>query len=40
MRKLKYEEVDLFQISLNPHLIYICNGDTKEIIIDKETDDE
>lgn len=36
MRKLKYDEVDLFQISLNPHLIYICNGDTKEIEVLRE----
>lgn len=40
MRKLKYDEVDFYHIDLNPHLIYICNGDTKEIIIDKEDNDE
>lgn len=40
MRKFNYDEVDFYHIDLNPHLIFICNGDKKEIQVIKETEDE
>lgn len=36
MRKLKYDEVDFYHIDLNPHLVFICNGDKKEIEVIKD----
>lgn len=30
-RKFSYDEVDIRSIDINPGLIFICNGDKKEI---------
>lgn len=30
-RKFKYDEVDFRQIDINPGLVFVCNGDKKEV---------
>ncbi len=31
-----YDEISLKNIEDNPHLIFICNGDKKEVIVERE----
>lgn len=35
-REFKYEEITLYDISINNHLIFICLGDEKKVIVEKE----
>ena len=35
-RKFSYEEVDLRNIDINPGLIFVCNGDKKEVEVLKD----
>ena len=30
-RKFKYDEIDFRSIEINPGLIFVCNGDKKEV---------
>lgn len=34
-REFDYEDVDFRQISLNPHLIFICDGDKKKVKVEQ-----
>lgn len=35
-RVFKYKEITLYDISINNHLIFVCDGDNKEILVDME----
>lgn len=36
MKEFNYEDITLHDIEINNHLIFICDGDNKKVIVDKE----
>lgn len=39
-RTFSYEEISIYNIENNSHLIFICDADRKEVIVEREEDDE
>ena len=39
-RKFNYEDITIKNIEDNKHLIFICDGDKKKVIIERENDNE
>ena len=35
-RTFNYEDISIKDIENNPHLIFICDGDRKEVIVERE----
>lgn len=35
-KSFNYKEISIKNIEDNPHLIFICNGDRKEVIVERE----
>lgn len=34
--KFKYDEITLKDIEANSHFVFICDGDNKEVIVERE----
>lgn len=39
MRRFDYKSITIQDIENNPHLIFICDGDTKKVQIGREKED-
>lgn len=39
-RTFSYEDISIKNIEDNPHLIFICDGDKKEVIVEREENNE
>ena len=37
-REFKYSVITLADIDINSHLIFICDGDNKKVIVEREKD--
>ena len=38
-RMFDYEEITIADIENNDHLIFICDGDSKKVIVERENED-
>lgn len=39
-RTFNYEDISINDIEYNHHLIFICDGDSKEVMIEREENNE
>lgn len=35
-REFSYDEITIYDIEINNHLIFICDGNRKKVIVEKE----